>query len=379
VRSARVHIANPAGRPFQRTARPSASITVSMARGALDVGQAEAMRFLVASAVSGLDAQDVSVIDSAHGTVLRAGEQANGRGAPAPGSAREARLRAEIERLLAARVGEGRAIVSVAVDTTAETETTVERLIDPDSRIAISTDTREVEDQGSGGAGGAATVASNLPVGGGEQGGGGTRSRTEAEERVNYEVSETRIERVREAGEVSRITVAVLVDGIATTTPAGERVWAPRPESEIQQLSDLVRSAIGYNEERGDVVTVETLEFAPRPEETGTLVESGIGRFFDRNGMMLAQIGALTAVALGLALFVLKPLLQAAEAQAGPPQPERLPPSLDIAGDGEDDENDPLMLLRNAFMAQRDDSAGVLRSWLERDVQDSMAEEQEDA
>ena len=383
VRSARVHIANSAGRPFQRTVRPSASVTVSMSSGALDPAKAQAMRYLVASAVSGLDADAVSIIDAAYGAVLRAGETMSGPGAQSPGSAREARLRAEIERLLAARVGEGRAIVTVAVETTGESQTTVERLIDPTSRIAISTDTRDVEDTGVGGGGGAATVASNLPAQGGGAAGGGSHSRTESEERINFEVSETRIERVRRAGEVNRITVAVLVDGMVTTAPSGERVWAPRPDGEVEQLRDLVRSAIGYNEERGDIVTVETLEFAPRPE-VGTTVTAGIGGFLSRHAMTLAQLTALTAVALGLALFVLKPLLRAAETQSPPMVPERLPPSLDLGADGgfgddEDEETDPLVMLRNAFVAQRDDSASVLRSWLERDVQERLAEEQEEA
>jgi flagellar M-ring protein FliF len=381
VRSARVHIANPAGRPFQRSARPTASVTVTMGGGVLDTAQAEAMRYLVASAVAGLEPDMVSVIDAAHGTVLRLGESVSGMGGQLPGSAREAQLRSEIERLLAARVGDGKAIVTVAVETTAESETTVERLIDPNSRIAISTDTREVEDQGTGGAGGAATVASNLPVeGGGPGGGGSTRSRTETEERINYEVSQTTRERVRRAGEVSRVTVAVLVDGITAIAPNGERQWAPRPESELQQLRDLVRSAIGYDEERGDVVTVETLEFAERPQG-GTVATSGLTNFLSRNALPMAQIGALAAVALGLAFFVLRPLLKAAEAQAVI-VPERLPPSLEF-GEAEDytahqSDLDPLTMLRNAFAEQRDDSANVLRSWLERDVQERMADEAED-
>jgi flagellar M-ring protein FliF len=323
----------------------------------------------------------VSVIDAARGTVLRMGEDAAGMGGQLPGMAREAQLRAEIERLLAARVGDGKAIVTVAVETTAETETTVERLIDPSSRIAISTDTREVEDQGTGGAGGAATVASNLPVqGGGPGAGASSRSRTETEERINYEVSETTRERVRRAGEVSRVSVAVLVDGIVSTAPNGERVWTPRPESELLQLRDLVRSAIAYDEERGDSVTVETLEFAERPEG-GTVATSGVSQFVMRNAMQMMQIGALTAVALGLAFFVLRPLLKAAEAQAVE-MPERLPPSLEFNEvedyGGAQVDLDQISMLRNAFAEQRDDSANVLRSWLERDVQDQMASEAEE-
>lgn len=380
VRSARVHIANPQGRPFQRSVRPSASVTVTMGSGALSSGQAEAMRYLVASAVSGLDAKDVAVIDAANGTVLRAGESADGADAPLPGAARELQLRAEIERLLAARVGDGKAIVTVAVETTSESESVVERRLDPSSRVAISTDTRETTSQGTGGAGGAATVASNLPAeaGGGQ---GSSHSRTETEERVNFEVSETKREVLRRAGDVKRITVAVLVDGIATVGPNGQRVWAPRPEVEVGQLRDLVRSAIGYDEARGDVVTVETLEFAERTVE-GTVAEAGVSQFLERHGMQLVQVLALAAVGLGLVLFVLRPLLRAAEAGASE-VPQRLPPPLEIGevdeyGAGRNEPVDHLTMLRNAFAEQRDDSSNVLRSWLERDVQERLAAEHEE-
>lgn len=371
VRTARVHIANPSGRPFQRTARPSASVTVTTGHGVLDTGQAEAIRFLVASAVPGLEPQAVSVIDAAHGAILRMGEAAGGDDGQRSGSNREQQLRAEIERLLAARVGDGKAIVSVAVETTLESETTRERIIDPNSRVAISTDSREVEETGTGGVGGAATVASNLPVDGGGAEAETTRARTETEERVNFEISETTRERVRRAGDIRRITVAVLVDGIHTLMPNGERVWTPRTEAEIGQLRDLVRSAIGFDETRGDRVTVETLEFAERPVQ-GTLAEAGVTDFVSRHIMSIIQIVALAAVAVGLGVFVLRPLLRAAEANAGAVADRGIGGMafIDEFDTSADRPQDNLTLLRNAFEEQRTDSAGVLRSWLERDAQD---------
>lgn len=378
VRTARVHIANPSGRPFQRSARPAASVTVTTAQGVLDTGQAEAIRFLVASAVPGLDPHSVSVIDAAHGAILRMGEAADGDNGQRVGSTREQQLRSEIERLLAARVGDGKAIVSVAVETTLESETMRERIIDPNSRVAISTDSREVEETGTGGAGGAATVASNLPVEGGGGNAESTRARTESEERVNFEISETTRERVRRAGDIRRITVAVLVDGIHTLMPNGERVWSPRTEAEIEQLRDLVRSAIGFDDARGDRVTVETLEFAERPVQ-GTLAEARMTDFVARHLISIVQILALAAVAIGLGVFVLRPLLRAAEANAGAAADHGIGGMayIDEFDTSADRPQDNLTLLRNAFEEQRTDSAGVLRSWLERDSQDGadVAEE----
>lgn len=376
VASARVHIANPVGRPFQRATQPSASVTVSMSGGALQTGQAEAIRFLVASAVAGLDPQRVSVIDAARGAVLRLGEDA-GAGGAMQGQAREAALRGEVERLLAARVGEGRAIVTVSVDSSTDSETIVERRIDPDSRIAISSETRETQSSNSGGAAaGAATVASNLPqnAGGGGGGAGAQSNRSETEERVNFEVSETRREVHRHAGEVRRLTVAVLVDGVVTTGADGARNWIPRPPEELDQLRDLVRAAVGFNEQRGDVVTVETLEFAPRPE-SGTVAQSGAMDFVAANGVTLIQTGVLAAVAMGLIFFVLSPLIKAGRERA---QAERAADPFDGAIEGTpmgfegdpalEEAPDKITMLRDLFQEQREDSANVLRGWLEHDL-----------
>ncbi len=381
VRTARVHIANPVGRPFQRGARPTASVTVTTNYGPLEPQMAEAIRYMVASAVAGLDPSSVSVIDAAHGAVLRMGEQAgSARSGAQSGAGREAQLRAEVERLLAARVGEGKAIVTVAVDAATESETIVERIIDPTSRIAISTDTREVTENSTGGVGGAATVASNLPQAGGGAEQQATRNRAETEERVNFEISQTTRERVRPAGEVRRLTVAVLVDGVSRFDDAGTRTWEPRSQAELDQLRQLVQAAVGYDAERGDVVTVEMLEFADRPV-IGVEAVSGMAQFLERNAMNMIQMAFLGAVALGLALFVLRPLMRAAEAQALP-EPVAAP-LLDYADNArnerEDSEPEPdrIEMLKDTFAERRDDSASVLRSWLERDVQEASETEGE--
>lgn len=381
VRAARVHIANAAGRPFQRGAEPSASVTVTTNGGQLTTDMAEAIRYMVSSAVAGLSPTNVSVIDAAHGAVLRHGQAADDvAGARGPGATREQQLRLEVERLLAARVGEGKAIVTVAVDVDGESERVTERLIDPQSRVVISSDIREITDNSTGGGvGGGATVASNLP----QAGGGGepaTSNRTESEERINFEVSQTTRERMRPAGEIRRQTVAVLVDGVVSYGADGNRNWAPRPQVELDQIRDLVQSAVGFNADRGDVVTVEMLEFAERPG-TGVVAESGFGRFLENNAMSLIQMGVLGGVALGLALFVLRPLLRAPEQQ---PSQARLEPDFDgpmlewpegskMNPKGIEGDADSIAELKNTFVERREESATVLRGWLESETEKGAA------
>ena len=160
IRAARVHISTPTQRAFQRDAKSTASVTVTTAAGALSPGQARAFRYLVASAVPGLNPEDVAVIDSDAGLVSETGDEAN-RGSESRAEA----LRDQAQRLLEARVGAGNAIVEVSMETVTESESIRERRVDPQSRIAISTDVEERTSSNSDAGTGDVTVASNIPDG----------------------------------------------------------------------------------------------------------------------------------------------------------------------------------------------------------------------
>lgn len=323
---ARVHIANARRRPFEKRAEPTASVTVSTTGGPLARDQAEAIRFLVASAVGGLTLTNVAVIDQEHGVVLRSGDDGAKTAADDAAGKSEA-LRRSVTRLLEARVGPGAAVVEVAVETTADSETVSERLIDPQSRVIIHKDTEESTDAAEGESA-AVTVASNLADG---DVGGADQSSREAErtrERVNYEVSETRRERVRPAGEVRRLTVAVMVDGVRGVDADGQPLWSPRPEEELAALKALVQSAVGFDEARGDVVTIESLEFS-EIGQAGAVAESGLTQSLAANAASIIQLLVLGAVALALGLFVIRPILSGGRAAAT--GPAALPPTDEIA------------------------------------------------
>ncbi len=301
---ARVHIAQSKRRPFEKEKPVTASVTVSTSNGAISVNQAEAIRYLVASAVSGLSTHNVAVIDQEHGVILRSGDDANEAIAGNDGPSREKEMKESVTRLLEARVGAGAAVVEVSLSTQRESETLRERLLDPTSRVAIHTDTEESTDSSNGEAG-AVTVASNLADGDVE--GGGDSSKRDAartRERVNFEVSETVRETIRPPGDVSRITVAVMVDGIRGEN--GE--WAPRPPEEIAALRELVENAVGFDEARGDRVTIQSMEFTDQPQ-LGAVAESGFIDILAANAMSLIQILTLGLVALMLGLFVVRPIL----------------------------------------------------------------------
>ncbi|OCX65739.1 flagellar M-ring protein FliF [Thioclava sp. SK-1] len=352
VRSARVHLAVSSDNAFRRSAKSTASVFVTGSGGAINAQQAKAFKYLVASAVAGMQPEDVSIIDANAGLIATADEN------PASSSTddRAADLKRNVERLLEARVGHGNAVVEVSVETLTESESITERRIDPDSRIAISIDTQEKtsssEDQDPANV----TVASNLPAGDAAGGGQSSSNNSETRERSNYEVSETRREVVRQPGALKRLTVAVLVNGISTTAADGTTTWAPRPAEELDALRSLVSSAVGLDESRGDVITLQSMEFEPTAVAGTEVTSGGFGTPLDI--MQLIQIGVAAVVALVLGLGVMKPILtqRGAEAAGLPaPEPRQAASSNALTGEiAEDDGMDGDMPLVGGFGADDD-------------------------
>jgi len=315
IKGARVHISNPSSNPFQRNLKPAAAVMVSTTGGSLTAPHAKALKFLVASAVAGLAPEDVSVIDGRNGLVMQGDDAGQGLGG---GEERAVELRRNIQRMLEARVGFGNAVVEVNVETVTEREAIVQRTFDPENRVAISSETEERSTRSSGSQGGAVTVASNLPEG--DAAGGGENSsnseNSESRERVNYEVSETTREVLRTPGAIKRISVAVLVDGLRSVDPTtNTETWLPRPEPEMEALRELVASAVGFDAERGDSITLKTMEFEPAATDE-VLLETSMFQGFDLDVMTLIQLGILSLVALVLGLFVVRPILATGRAAA---------------------------------------------------------------
>jgi len=210
-------------------------------------------------------------------------------------------------RLLEARVGPENAIVEVSVETVLQSEQITERVFDPAGRVIVSTDNEERNDtaEGSGGAG--VTVASNLPDGEAAAGENSKSNATETRERVNYEVSETKREIIKAPGAIKRLSVAVLVNGVEDPATPGSLI--PRGEEELAQFSALVRSAIGFNEARGDVVTVQSMAFTPQvPQGSGPIDQPLFNTTID--AMTVIQMAILAIVAIIIAVFVIRPRLR---------------------------------------------------------------------
>lgn len=394
ITMARVHIAATGSNPFQRGVTPKASVSLTPNGNGVTAAQAKAVRYLVASAVAGLQPDDVAVID-ANGALIGQADDV----APAIGGDDKAQiLRDRVQRLLEARVGFGNAIVEVSVDTVTESEEIRERVFDPDSRVAISTDTEERSNSASdAGGGGDVTVASNLPDR--EGGGGGDTSssqNSETRERVNYEVSETERAITRIPGAIKRITVAVLVNAPTAINDAGEEVTEPRDAAELDALRELVSSAVGLDETRGDIITIKSMALQAVPA-SGTAVEPSLLGQLDLDLMSAIQMAILALVTLILGLFVVRPVLSrapsvagneptalAAPTSGGPGEEPALTgelgsgdfdvPEIDINSDFGalpdlpmmgDMSDDPVDRLRTMIGERQEETVEILRSWLE--------------
>ncbi len=390
VKSARVHIAQAPSQPFQRNDNPSASVTITSISGAIAPAQAKAMRHLVAAAVPGMLPSDVAVIDSVSGLVPSEDDSLT---PSALGDTRAAEMRANVERLLEARVGAGKAVVEVSVDVVTESEQISERRVDPQGRVAISTETTSSTGSESA-AGTDVTVASNLPEGQNSAGDAGKSESAQQQERVNYEISETKRDVVKAPGAIKKISVAVLLDGTQTVAEDGTVSFAPRPDEELAVLRELVASAVGLDEARGDVLTLKSLAFEPLPEQ-GSVASASLLAGFDM--MALIQTLVLGLVALVLGLFVIRPMLAG---RFAPAQTQMLPapdggplalPSLegngpvltgeiDSFGDlpmvnldnfdmgtGGNDTADPVARLRRLIEERQAESVEILRGWMEQE------------
>jgi flagellar M-ring protein FliF len=318
VQNARVHLVLPQRELFSRERQdPSASIVIKM-RGAerLTKSQVAAVQHLTASAVPGLRPGRVSIVDAEGNLLARGTEddkgQANALNLDERQTSYETRLARSIEEMLERSVGPGKVRAEVRADMDFDRVTTNSETYDPDGQVVRSTQSvSETSDSGEGGSDQAVTVANNLPDAQANKGqstakSGGKNGRNE--ETVNYEITKTVKSQIREGGTIKRLSVAVLVDGVSSLAADGTRAYQPRPPEELKQLATLVRSAIGYDEKRGDSVEVVNLRFST-PAETPAAAPDGILGFSKTELLHAGEPLALGLVGLLALLLVVRPLV----------------------------------------------------------------------
>ncbi|WBU60207.1 flagellar basal-body MS-ring/collar protein FliF [Paracoccus albus] len=300
IRSARVHLTVPQSRGYRRGQPGAASVTVVTDGTPVSPAQASAMRFLIASAVPELTADDVSVIDSARGLISPPDDQNS--------ADREAQMKANVERILSPHVGAGNAIVELSIELVTQSEQLVERSIDPAQRAMISEESEELTDESSSVGDAPVTAASNLPEQSGNETGKQTSQRAETRQRSNYEFGGITRQIERQPGAIRRLSVAVLVREATATGEDGTPAPAPRTEDELSAIRDLVAAAVGYDEERGDELIVRSMPFVANASPGTEIAQTNT--LFDRLAVAslakLALVGVFAIIAMALTLRAIR-------------------------------------------------------------------------
>ena len=317
VRGARVHLVMPRRELFSREKQEASASVVLQVQGSARLGneQVQAIQHLIAAAVPGMDPQKISVLDD-RGQLLARG---NGDSASAAaGTADEMRvgfenrMRQAIIELLERTVGLNRVRAEITAEIDYDRVVENAEIFDPDSQVARSTQTvQENENSSENDDQDTVTVQNNLPETEATAAGAGTSAASQVsrtEETVNFEITKTIRNRIKESGQIKRLSVAVLVDGKYVENNDGDKVWQPRAADELAQLETLVKSAVGFNEQRGDSVEIVNMQFVklePLEFDDGSLF-LGISK---EEFMQLAEILVLAVVGLLVILLVVRPVL----------------------------------------------------------------------
>ena len=385
VRAARVHLVLPRREPFARDRQDAqASVVLTMAGAArLDREGIQAILNLISAAVPGLRAQNIAMIDSRGNLLARAGQPTGPTAAAQSGEelkrATELRLSRAVEEMLERSLGSGHVRAEAAVDLDFDQVHETQERFDPDGQVVRSQQSTTDNSKNTEAAANV-SVQNNLPnADAGAQPTGSQEQKQE--ETTNYEISKTVRTLVREQPQIRRVSLAVMVDGIASRSPDGTVAWAERPADDIARIATLVRTAIGYNEARGDRVDVVSMRFTGSEEGPEAAAAPFLSRFDKADLFRLVENGLVALAVLAALLLVLRPMALRVSLAAKPALAGAAAASLPGADATARLENggDEMVHVANVEGAMRtasirrvsslvderiDDSVAMLRNWL---------------
>lgn len=267
IRNVRVNLVLPHRDLFSTQVSPSqASVVLDIGRsGRISPSAVQAIQNLVAAAVPGLRPQNISIVDTRGDVLVKPGNPDSLAGEESTldkiRSSEEQRLSQAVEEILIPTLGMGhiraRASVTLSTDEIHETD----KSYDPNQQVLRSQQTtsdKNINTESTP----STSVANNLPNAQ-NQGNKTNSTSTHDEETDNYEIGE----RVRVTSQtrprIARISVAVLVDGTTTKDKNGKEVWKPLDKASIDRITELAKTAIGYDKARGDEISVVSMPFLP--------------------------------------------------------------------------------------------------------------------
>lgn len=313
VASTRVHLVIPKRELFSREkAEPSASIVLKMkSPGKLGESQVRAIQHLVASAVPGLSTERVSIVDD-KGNLLAKSQETDGvlQGLNSRQETKrsyELNTSKQLESLIEKAVGMGKVRVETSADIDFSEATINTEKYDPEGQVVRST-VNTLENGSTESAEGAVSVQNAVPQEQGPGGGKNINSNKRNEENVNYEISRVVETQKKESGSIKSLSVAVLVDGTTTKGKDGKAVYTPRPKEALEQIKVLVKTAIGFKEDRGDKVEVVNMPFAQLEGEEAP-VEPAKSMMPEMDLTKIIELVVLAVVGILILMMIVRPVL----------------------------------------------------------------------
>ena len=312
VNFARVQLSMPKRELFEEAPQPpTAAVTIGVTGRTPNAEQVRALQNLVASAVPGLTPEKVTIVDQ-KGKLLGGGQGGDALGAAGDERRTEVEesIRRKVRDLIEGVVGPGKVRVNVTADLDLSQVTVQEKRYDPDGQVVRSNQTSEENAQETDRGDGQVTVANNIPGGTQTQPvtDGPTSTSSKRDATTNYEISSLDTTTITAPGQIKRLSVAVAVDGSQAVGTDGKLgPYVPRNAEEMRRIEDLVRSAVGYSEPRGDKVTVYNVKFTRDDQD---IKASSFLSGFDKNDLMrAAELGILAIVAALVIFFVIRPMI----------------------------------------------------------------------
>jgi flagellar M-ring protein FliF len=256
VQAARVHIVIPKDRLFREDKREATASVLLKLRGRMTLSkhQIAGISHLVASSVEGLTPDNITIVDY-DGNMLSGGQQSD----PLAGlSNSQLEVRQNVEQYLENKaqtmldgvLGPGKSIVRLTADLNFQQVEKSAETYDPNSPSIRSEERTKTNN---------ASNDKNQPP--------SESTNQENSETVvtNYELNKTVEHIVNAVGTIDRLSIAVMVDGTygmpAEGSGAGERVYQPRTQDELDKLAAIVKSAVGFNSQRSDQVEFFNVPF----------------------------------------------------------------------------------------------------------------------
>ena len=324
VESARVHLVIPQRSLFiEEQQPPSASVVVRLREPSAKIAPREikGMVNLMTMAVEGLDEGHVSITDSSGKVLFAPEDETTGLN----NAHLEYRLKLEsslehrINELLAPVLGPGKMIAKVNATLDYSQRTIRREIYDPDTSVVRSEQRSEEQQTGRANLEGGSTDVNFRGDGlGGSLGSqeGNRESRT-----LNYEINKEEHNIVGQMGEITRLTVAVAVDGSYAKNADGTWQYTPRTEQELEQIRQLVANAVGFSAARGDTIEVSNMAFGENDIPAEPNAAELLAQFAERMGrpLLIAFISFLfiMLVVRPVVLALVRPKVEAGEVLEG--------------------------------------------------------------